>query len=211
MKIVIFGASGATGKELVRQARDRGHGVTAFVRDPNKAAAIDQVRLVQGNARDAAAVSAAIEGTDAVVAALGSGSLGKSDLLQQTSFNIIAAMERHGVTRLIVLGGAGALHDAGRHQSLPSRVFLRLLLSTLLRNVARDQAAQEKQIEASGLDYTIVRPPFLKSGPATKQCRVDLDGLPAKWRPISRADVAAFMIGQLDDSSFVRRGPYLAT
>jgi putative NADH-flavin reductase len=211
MKIVIFGASGATGKELVRQARDRGHVVTAFFRDPNTAPAIDGVRVVQGDARAAAAVGAAIEGQDAVVAALGSRSLGKSDLLQQSSFNIIAAMERHQVQRLIVLGAAGALHDAAKHQGVLGRAFLRFLMSTLLRNVSRDQAAQEKQIEASGLHYTIVRPPFLTNGPASGRYRVVLDGLPAKWRPISRRDVAAFMIGQLDDGSFVRKGAYLAT
>jgi putative NADH-flavin reductase len=211
MKIIIFGASGATGKELVRQARNRGHVVTAFIREPKTAPAIDGVRLVQGDARDDDAVSAAIEEQDAVVAALGSRSLGKSDLLQRSSFNIIAGMKRHRVQRLIVLGAAGALHDAAQNQGLFGRIFLRFLLRTLLRNVSRDQAAQEHQIEVSGLDYTIVRPPFLTNGPAVGRYRVVLDGLPAKWRPISRRDVAAFMIGQLDDVSFARKAPYLAT
>ncbi len=211
MKIIIFGASGATGRELVRQARECGHAVTAFVRDTQAAPAIEGVQFVHGDARDAAAVSAAIKGQAAVVAALGSGSLSKSDLLQRSSFNIIAAMERHGVSRLIVLGAAGALHDAAKHQSLFGRAFLKVLLCTLLINVSRDQAAQEKQIEASGTQYTIVRPPFLTNGPFAGRYRVALDGLPAKWRPISRRDVAAFMIEQLKDVSFIRKGPYLAT
>jgi putative NADH-flavin reductase len=211
MKVVIFGASGATGIELVRQARDRGHCVTGFVRHTIKAAVGDDLDLVKGNALDAAAVSAAIEGKDAVLSALGSGSLGRSNLLEQTSFNIIAAMERHHVHRLIVLGAAGALHDAGKHQSLPSRLFLRLLLSTLLKNVSRDQAAQERQIEASGLQYTIVRPPFLTNGPLAGHHRCALDGLPPRWRPISRRDVAAFMVAQLCEKSYLCKGPYLAT
>lgn len=211
MKIIIFGARGATGRELVQQARAREHVVTAFVRDTKAAPATDGVHLLQGDARDAAAVSAAIEGQDAVVAALGSGSLGKSDLLERSSFNIIAAMERHRVSRLIVLGAAGALHDAAKHQSHFGRGFLMVLRCTLLRNVSRDQAAQEKQIEASGLQYTIVRPPFLTNGPIAGRYRVALDGLPAKWRPISRRDVAAFIIEQLTDVSFIRKGPYLAT
>jgi putative NADH-flavin reductase len=210
MKIIVFGASGATGVELVRQGQERGHVVTGFVRNAKTASALDGVRVIEGDARDAAAVGSAIAGQDAVLAALGSRSLGKSDLLQQSSANIIAAMQRHDVRRLIILGAAGALRDATANQTPMGRIVLKLLMQTLLRNVARDQAAQESQIEASDLDYTIVRPPFLTNKPRSGQIRIALDGLPARWAGISRSDVAAFMVGQLEDRSFVRQGPYLA-
>ena len=211
MKVIVFGASGATGKALVSQARERGHAVTAFVRDPKSISATEGVKVVTGDARDPTAMNAAIVGQDAVLAALGSRTLGWSDLLEHSAGNIIAAMDRNHVRRLVILGAAGALHDAARHQSALGRAFLRLLMRTLLRNVARDQAAQERQVEASGLDYTIVRPPFLTNAPAAGRYRVALDGLPARWKPISRADAAAFMVSQMDDATFVRRGPYLAT
>jgi putative NADH-flavin reductase len=210
MNIIVFGASGATGIELVRQARDRGHVVTGFVRNAKTAPAIDGIHVIEGDARDAAAVGAAIAGREAVLAALGARSLGKSDLLRESSANIIAAMERHQVRRLIVLGAAGALSDAAANQTLMGRLIMKLLMRTLLRNVSRDQAAQEGQIEASDLDYTIVRPPFLTNKPASGQYRVALDGLPARWAAISRSDVAAFMVAQLEDRAFVRKGPYLA-
>lgn len=210
MKVIVFGAGGATGAHLVRRAQERGHAVTAFVRN-RSAPALEGVTSVHGDARDAAAVSAAIEGQDAVLDALGSGTLGKSDLLDESSRHLIAAMERHGPRRLIVLSAAGTLHDAGLRQGAVARAALHILKATLLRNVARDQAAQERHIEASSLDYTIVRPPFLTNGAATGRYRVALDGLPAKAGPIARADVAAFMVDQLEDASFIRQGPYLAT
>ena len=210
MKVIVFGAAGATGAHLVRQAQKRGHAVTAFVRN-RSAPALDGISVIHGDARDGAAVSAAIQGQDALLAALGSGTLGKSDLLRETSRHMIAAMERHGVRRLVVLSAAGALYDAGLHQGAVGRAMLHMLLATLLRNVARDQAAQERQVEASSLDYTMVRPPFLTNGAATGRYRVALDGLPAKAGPIARVDVAAFMVGQLEDASFIRQGAYLAT
>src|SRR5258708_22913988 len=160
MKVIVFGAAGATGAHLVRRAQERGHAVTAFVRN-RSALALEGVSVVQGDARDGAAVSAAIAGQDAVLAALGSGTLGKSDLLEVSSGHVIAGMQRHDVRRLIVLSAAGALYDAGLRQGAVARAVLHVLKSTLLRNVARDQAAQERHIEASGLDYTIARPPFL--------------------------------------------------
>ena len=210
MKVVVFGANGAAGAEVLRAAQARGHAVTAFVRDPSTLTAFNGVSIVQGDARDASAVASVVRGQEVVVSVLGSRSLRKSDLLEQSSGNIVAAMQRYQVRRLIVLGAAGAVHDATKHLDAIGRTFLRILLATLLRNVSRDQAAQETRIEGSALDYTIVRPPFLTNGPPTGIYRVDLEGLPAKWRPISRADVAAFMIEQLDDSSFVRNGPYIA-
>ncbi len=155
MKVIVFGAAGATGAHLVRRAQERGHAVTAFVRN-RSALALEGVSVVQGDARDGAAVSAAIAGQDAVLAALGSGTLGKSDLLEVSSGHVIAGMQRHDVRRLIVLSAAGALYDAGLRQGAVARAVLHVLKSTLLRNVARDQAAQERHIEASGLDYTII-------------------------------------------------------
>ena len=210
MKIVVFGASGAAGAEVLRAAQAGSHTVTAFVRNPASLTAFSGVSIARGDARDASAVAAAVDGQEAVISVLGSRSLNKSDLLERSSANIIAAMERHCVRRLIVLSAAGALHDATKHLDAIGRTFLRILLATLLRNVSRDQAAQEAQIERSALDYIIVRPPFLTNGPPTGRYRVDLEGLPAKWRPVSRADVAAFMVEQLNDASFVRRGPYIA-
>lgn len=210
MNILVFGASGGTGRQIVAHAVEAGHTVTAFVRDPATIANSGQVRVAQGDVRDAAAVAAAIAGEDAILSALGSRSLAKNDLLDRASENILAGMHAHGVRRLIVLGAAGALHDPGKYSSLWSRIGLRLLKATLLRNTMRDSAAQERRVEASDVDYTIVLPPELVDGASRGSYRVQLDGLPPGGRKIARADVAAFMVAQLTETRYLRKSPYLA-
>jgi putative NADH-flavin reductase len=210
MKIVIFGASGGTGQELVKQALAQGHEVTAFVRDPAKCPERERVRVVQGDVLDASAVATAIEGQEAVLSALGSRTLGKSDLLARASANILAGMHAYGVRRLIVLGAAGALRSSLKHQGMGRKMFFWLISHTMLKEPLADSAAQQKLIEASDVEYTIVLPPRLLDTPATGKYQVQTDGLPRSSFQIARADVAAFMLKQLQDRSFVRAAPYIA-
>jgi putative NADH-flavin reductase len=210
MKIVIFGASGGTGQELVTQALAAGHEVSAFVRSPGSLPPRDGLRVIQGDALDRDAVVAAIAGQDAVLSALGARTLGKSDLLERAITYILEGMHAHGVRRLIVLGAAGALHDANRRQTLGRRIFFRIFASTMLRYPMADSAAQERRIESSDVEYTVVHPPRLLDTPRTGQYRVETDGLPPGGFQISRGDVAEFMLKQLTDRTYVRGGPYLA-
>lgn len=196
--------------ELVRQGLAQGHDLTCLVRN----AAIDVLPVkavqVQGDVRDADAVAGVIEGSDAVLSALGSRSIRQSDLLGCAMANILAGMQKSGVRRVIVLGAAGAGCDAGKYANRMDRLVLKILIHTLLKYPFLDQAAQERQLEASDADYTIVRPPRLTNGPYTGQYRVEADGLPAAAKSIARADVADFMLKQLSDPKFVRRGVYVA-
>jgi len=211
MKVVIFGASGATGRELVQQALAAGHEVTAFVRDPSTTKRLGDVHTVQGDVRDRAAVSSAIDGQDAVLSALGARSLKERGLLESAMANIIAGMTEHGVRRIVVLGAAGALHDANKYQSATTKLVYWIIRRTLLKNPLDDQAAQERLIEASDLAYTMVYPPRLTNGPRTSNYRVQGDGLPPHGSRIARADVAEFMVKELEAGNFVRQGPYIAT
>ncbi|HLH06654.1 MAG TPA: NAD(P)H-binding protein [Terriglobales bacterium] len=156
MKILIFGASGGTGRELVRQGLAAGHQVTAFVRNPDSLAEAPGLRVVQGDVYATVQVAAAIEGQNAVLTALGARTLGRSDLLQKASANIIAGMKRHGVKRLIVLGAAGAYRDAAKNGSSLQRFFLQVLKHTLLKHPFISSAIQQQQVESSGLDFTVV-------------------------------------------------------
>jgi putative NADH-flavin reductase len=210
MKVVIFGASGGTGRELVRQALEKGHQVTAFVRDPARCPERERVRMVQGDVLDASDVAVAIAGQDAVLSALGSRTLGKSDLLARASANILNGMRAHGVRRLIVLGAAGALRSSLKYQGEGRKLFFWLISHTMLKEPLADSAAQQKLIEASDVDYTIVLPPRLLDTPASGKYRVLPDGLPRGSFQIARADVAGFMLKQLQDHSFVRATPYVA-
>ena len=210
MRILVFGASGATGRELVRQGLATGHQVSAFVRDPASFTATPGLQVIQGDVYDPEQVAAAINGQDAVFAALGARTLGPNDLLPKSSANIIAGMKRHGVRRLIVLGAAGAYRDAGKHATPFRRLFLRLIKRTLLKYPFINSSIQQQQVEASGLDFTVVLPPRLTNGAAIGKYRVEADGLPPHGNTLSRADLAEFMLKQLSDPAWVCKTPYVA-
>jgi len=210
MKILVFGASGATGRELVRQGLAAGHQVSAFVRDLSSFPATLGLRLIQGDVFDPEQVAAAIQGQDAVFTALGARTLGPNDLLPKSSANIIAGMKRHAVRRLIVLGAAGAYREAGKYATPFRRFFLHLLKRTLLKYPFINSSIQQQQVEASGLDYTVVLPPRLTNGAALGKYRVEADGLPPHGNTLSRADLAEFMLKQLSDPAWVCKTPYVA-
>lgn len=213
MKIVVFGASGGTGRELVRQAVERGHQVTAFVRNPHKlpADAQNTVRPVVGDALDARAVASAVEGQDAVLSALGPRTLGKDPLLVESMRHILAAMQQHGVRRLIVLGASGVTPGAARNLSAPVRLLQKVIAATVLKNPFAAQRAMQEQIHQSDTDWTVVQPPRLLNSPGRGKWRVEADALPARGLTIARADVASFMLAQLSSPEWVRKSPYLSS
>jgi putative NADH-flavin reductase len=213
MKIVIFGASGATGQHLVQQALARSHKVTAFARRPESiiSGPAPGLIVVQGDIHDGPAVAATIAGHDAVLSALGARNLGRSDVLEIGVRNILAGMAANGVNRIIVLGAAGVNADAAKHLLALTRVVFKLIISTLLKEPFRSQCAQERLLEGSPAQYTIVRPPRLTNRPGMGHYRVQEDGLPPGGTAIPRADVADFMIRQLTDTNWIRKGPYVAT
>jgi putative NADH-flavin reductase len=210
MKILVFGASGATGRELVRRGLAAGHQISAFVRNPSSFTEAPGLRVIQGDVFDPEQVAAAIQGQDAIFTALGARTLGPNDLLPKASANIIAGMKRHGPGRLIVLGASGASGDAGKYSSGLQRLLLRVLKHTLLKYPFINSAIQQQQVEASGLDYTIVLPPRLTNGPAVGKYRMLPDGLPRGGATLSRADLAEFMLKQLSDPTWICKTPYVA-
>ena len=210
MRVVVFGASGATGRLLVAGALRRGDVATAFVRDPATFDAPAGARVVSGDVVDLAAVRTALADQDAVLSALGARTLAPNSMLAEASANIVNAMQAAGIRRLIVLGAAGSLRDCEKYQSAGTRFAFAVFKATLLRFPMRAQAVQQQTIEASALDYTIVLPPRLTDGPRRGAYRVERDGLPADGRLLSRADLADFMLAQLDDRTFVRAAPHIA-
>lgn len=210
MRVVIFGATGGTGKHLVKQAQQAGHEVTVLARDVKKCAGFTQVTVVQGDSRNLADVAKAMVGQQGVLSSLGGDSLKQNNLLENSSRNIIAAMKTEGVRRIVVLGAAGALHNAQKYQKLPRKVLFWVFSRTFLRYPFLDSAAQERNIEASGLDYTVVHPPHLLNTPANGILREMPDGLPPGGQSISREEVAKFMVEILPDESYFGKGPYVS-
>lgn len=197
MKMLVFGATGLTGRRLVDCAIGRGHSVSAFVRDSVSAALPPGVHVVEGDVTDRRKVDNAVVGHDAVLCALGSATpMRRSPSLVAGVDHIVTAMSDSGVRRLIYLSFLGV--PAGRHQL--SVLGRRVVAPILLRNVAKDHAEKEEIVRRSGIDWTIVRPPRLTNGLPTGSYRSGDDIRASQIVPrISRTDVAEFMIDRLDD------------
>jgi putative NADH-flavin reductase len=211
MNIAIFGGSGATGGLLIERCVAAGHQVTALVRKPETFKHRGQVKLVSGDAFDPIAIRATLEGADAVLSALGARSLKKEDVLERAVPLIVDAMVEQGPKRIIVLGSAGALTTALDKQPAWRRWFVQnIVYNTLLKHAVASQIAQYKILNASPLDWTMVMPPMLMNVPAKGSYRIDADALPPGGSRISRADVADFMMQQLANSQWSRKGVYIS-
>jgi len=209
MKIIVFGATGGTGKLIVSQALAKGHSVTAFVRNPEGLMQDPHLRVVQGDVFDFATVVDAVRGHRAVLSALGARTRKKTEVLSQAIPNILEGMRQEYVTRLVVLGASGVHKDHGKYQNALTNTAIWVAKKTVLKHPFVDQAAQERLLAASDVDYTIVRAPRLLDGPLTGTYRILPDALPPGALTVSRADVADFMLQQLTDPRFHRQGPYV--
>ena len=211
LRIAIFGASGATGLLLTERCLAAGYSLKSLVRRPDLFRFKDRVEVVQGDAKDPAAVQRTVAGADVVLSALGARSLGKEEVLEIAVPHIVAAMEADGVRRIIVLGAAGAVDSALDKQPTWRRwITGKIVFKTILKWPMSSQRAQYAALSASSLDWTMVMPPMLTNGPGKGTYRIDGDALPRDGSRIARQDVADFMMQQIDDPTWVRKGVYLS-
>jgi putative NADH-flavin reductase len=207
---LIFGATGGTGKQLVEQALERSHRVTAFVRDPGRLAlSTPALRVITGDVMSAQDVEAAMPGHDAVLCAIGTMPESKADRVRRQpgvrvcsegTRNIVDAMKHTGIRRIVVESSASV--GESRHTG---KFAASLVLWMFLREVMEDKERQEAVVLQSDLDFTIVRPPKLNFGPRKSTLRAGAD---LRWGlrdTASRADVAAFMLDAIADGGTVRR------
>ena len=208
MNIVIFGATGATGRCLVEQALDQGYDVTAFARN-QEAMTTGHARLsiATGNVLQKAPVEEAIAGKAAVLCAIGghdrlrvalSGHPRQPGLCTIGTGNILDAMKKYNVSRLICLSAWGIGASRGRVPVL----FRKVIFPVLMKEEYEDKETQEQLIRQSFLDWTIVRPSRLTNGPRTGRYRMQSSLEFSIQSHISRADVADCMLSQLTDSTF---------
>lgn len=209
MKLAIFGATGRTGRELVKQALERGHSVRAFARNPGKLdLKHDRLEVVQGDVQDPAAVQEAVAGVDAVLSALGPTQNKPDHQVTAGTRNILAAMKEQGVRRIIVTGGAG-VGDPKDQPKLIDRLVKGLLLLAA-RHVYADMKGAVELVRSSGLDWTVVRLPRLTEDPASGKVREGYLGGDVGIS-IGRADVASFMLDQLDSDRWLREAPVISS
>lgn len=204
VKIVVFGAAGGTGQQLVAQGLAAGHRVTAFTRRPDAVAMRQGLTVAVGSTRDANAVERALEGCDAVLSALGGHPLRRREQVCASAMSrIVPAMTRVGIRRVLVLSTFGA----GDSRAQVGWLVRHLLFGLVLRSEVADKEAMEAQLRASALDWTIVRVGLLSDAPPRGGWRAADDGSIRGMGKIARADVAAFMLAQIGSPTWLRRAP----
>jgi putative NADH-flavin reductase len=203
---LIVGATGGTGRQLVAQAIERGHDVTALVRNP---AALDivhpRLRILRGDVLDPASLNEAAKGQDAVVCALGHRHyFPPNRILSEGTRNVINAAQSQGVSRLVVETALGLGDSAGRL----GLFYTFFVIPVIIPFYFWDKTRQERLVAQSRLNWIIVRPGALVDGARRGQYRHGSSiGRIIRTVRISRADVADFMLNQLTDDAYLGGAP----
>ena len=203
MRLLIVGATGGTGRELVSQALDRGHEVTALARNPAKIQLQhENLKVVRGDVLDEVSIDAAVAGQDAVLSALGHKRwFYPNRILSDGTRNVLRAMEKHGIRRFVcetALGVGESWWRMGLYYTL-------FVIPVILPWYFLDKRRQESVIRESSVDWVIVRPGALTNGPARGVRRHGFKvGNPLWTVRIPRADVAEFMLNQVSDDAYLR-------
>ena len=206
MRILLIGASGGVGRIVLDHGTARGHSITALTRSAGKVAASGGVHVVVGEPTDEALLRNLLPGHDAVIFVLGIDRNGPTTLFSDATRALLAAMETAGVRRLLAVTGIGAGETRG-HGGL---LYDRIIFPLFTRHRYADKDRQEKMIEASRLDWTIVRPAPFSSKPARSPLEVVLEvQRGTKLIRVSREEVADFLLDQLASDALIRRKPFI--
>ncbi len=196
MNLVLFGATGKTGKFFLEYALERGHRVTAVVRDASKVDIVDKnlvIRVADLFNKDE--LISVIKGHDLVVSCLGGNANNKSTLLGDMIKNIVEAMKECEVHSMFLMSSAGI------HNEMPG-IIAKLFVTLFFKNAIADHKTAAEALINSGFSYLIVRPLSLIDGEATKEFRTSDDSVPRGGSKISRKDVAWFLAEALGKTEF---------
>lgn len=207
MQMVVFGATGSIGRHVVDQALEHGYEVTAFSRSKRAVGRPSrELRVIRGDVLVAAEVDRAVKGQRVVLCTIGAGLRGR--VRAEGTANIVAAMQRHGVSRLICQTTLGV----GESWSNLNFHWKYVMFGLLLRSAYHDHVRQEDTVRRSGLDWTILRPSAFTDAPASRPIR---SGFPPATRDLEltvpRAEVARFMLALIDDPQSHRRAISLSS
>jgi len=205
LKIVLWGATGLTGKEILSQALDAGHKVKVIVRNPDMInVEYANLTVVKGDVLNTQLVEEVIGGCDVVISAIGTGtSFSKArkptTLYSEGLKNIVTAMRKHKIKRFVTLLSVGTIPDP--NEALVHKIMIRPMLKGTYDDMRRAESFLAK---CEDIDWTGIRPLRLNNKPRTGKYRIAKDILPPNGVNISRADVAEFMLKQMDSEDFIR-------
>lgn len=208
MKLIVFGSTGSIGRQLIVLALEQGHTVTAFARNSAKVEITHaNLTVVQGDAMDGASVERAVRGHEAVLCALGTPAWTKNRVRSEGTHNIVRAMDRVGVRRLVCLSSIGI----GDSRDMLPFHYKYLLVPLLLRQGFAEHELQERCVKGSQTEWIIVRPGAFVDGNRTGTYRHGL-AIPDRTiqAKISRADVAEFALKQLADRTYLHKTPWVS-
>ena len=208
-RVLVLGANGPSGRQTVQQGLNRGLQLHALTRHPDDfPIQHERLLVIGGDATDSETVDSAVSACDAVISVIGSKFTWRHvEVYSSSARNVVAAMERHGTRRLVVVTSGGVPSDV-HHGGLFQHLSFLLSRKTFTRTVYDDMEQMERVVRDSRLDWTIVRPPVLSDVPGTSYSTAEdtIDG-PA----LARADLAAMLLDQLHDDNYLRKIVAVAT
>lgn len=211
MKIALFGATGPTGKYIINEALKQGYDLSVYTRDARKLKEFEgRIKVVTGDLKNAKAIAECIEGADAVISALGPNSIkveGQRPVMNGLT-NIITAMKKSGAKRLVQISTA-AYRDP--RDGFDFKAHAMVTVFRIIANKAYDDIkATGELVRDSGLDWTLVRIPNLKDGPASGSIDIGWYGQKKLASKLSRGNLAKFLVDQVPSRDFVRAAPAIA-
>lgn len=211
MKIALFGATGPTGRSVIEEALRQGHSLSVYARDAGKLQAFrGSIDIVVGTLQDKDAIASCLQGCDAVISALGPNGLhvqGDRPVTQGLT-HIITAMKQSNIHRLIQLSTA-AYRDPNDGFAFKVRAFA-LLFEIIARKGVEDIRSTAEVVSKSDLEWTLVRIPKLRDGPAAGGIATGWYGKTRLAMKLSRGNLAKFVLGQVSDTRFIRAAPAIA-
>ncbi|MEY9967224.1 putative NADH-flavin reductase [Streptacidiphilus sp. MAP12-16] len=210
MELTVLGATGGIGGQIVRQALEAGHTVTAVVRDPSRLQVEHPaLQVVTADVTDAEALAPAVAGRDAVLSGLGPRGRKLAGVATAGTRAVLKAMDAGEVRRLLVVSAA-PLGEIPEGENLLMRAVATPMIRVLLRDVYADLAGMEESMRRSATEWTSVRPPRLTDKPLTGEYRRAVGGIVPRGWSISRADVAHAMLAMIDDPATLKQTVGLA-
>lgn len=199
MKAIVFGATGGTGMQVVKQLLDLDYQVTAVVREPSRFTENGKkLHIVQGDVLSPSSLLKPMEGADVVLSALGVNHRKPTNVYSEGTRNMMNAMRHAGTKRIVCLSASTLALPP--ETPLLSRIITEQIVMRLFKNLYEDMARMEHEIKNSGLDWTIIRPPRLVDGPPKGHYRVAINEpmkKPKGLQGLTRGDLASCMIEQV--------------